>query len=98
MGQELSRIRVGHGPTFQVDPKARRHECNDAGDVVYFTKSGKTVRWFTIRKWAHLTTQAREPLLYAHYDERDDPILAASATCSICHSVAMYRTLWLPGE
>jgi hypothetical protein len=64
----------GGGNAF-VDGLKQDHECDSKGDTVYQTASGKMVYWYTQRKWAHLTTKARAPLLYAYYDSIDDPDL-----------------------
>lgn len=84
----------GGGHAF-VDGLKQDHECNGNGDVVMRTASGKMVYWYTIRKWAHLTTKARRPLLYAYYDSIDDPICMESVTCSVCKESAYSQSMWL---
>lgn len=86
---------AGNGFSAFIDGIPNDHECDSKGDVVYRTASGKTVRWYTVRKWAHLTTEARDPLLYKHFEEIDDPICAGSCTCSKCGSVLMDEMIWL---
>lgn len=71
------------------------HECDSKGDVHYWTASGKHVTWHTQRQWAHLTTQAREPLLYAYYERIGDPICSGSVSCSICKQSALNQAAWL---
>lgn len=79
----------GDGFTAFIDGLPADHECDSKGDVVYQTKSGKRVYWHTIRKWAHLTTEARDPLLHKHFNDIEDPICAGSVSCSICKQAAM---------
>lgn len=80
---------AGNGFSAFIDGIPNDHECDDKGDIVYRTASGKTVYWHTVRKWAHLTTEAREPLLHKHFEQLDDPICSGSVSCSICKQAAM---------
>jgi len=84
-------IQVGQGLAF-ID--GRDHVCDSRGDIIYETASGRIVYWHTQRQWAHLTTEAREPLLYAHYQKIDDPICAGSVSCSVCKEAAMHTAVW----
>lgn len=61
------------------------HDWN--GDTYWITKSGKMIYWYTHVQWAHLTTQAREPLIYAHYNKLKDPILESGVTCKKCKAL-----------
>lgn len=73
----------------------KSHECNDRDDVIYGTASGKIIQWNTHRQWAHLTTEARRPLIYTHYEKTDDPICMESSTCSICKESSISKAYWL---
>lgn len=86
---------AGNGFSAFIDGIPNDHECDSKGDIIYRTASGKTVHWYTVRKWAHLTTEAREPLLYKHFNEIEDPICAGSVTCSICKEAAINQAMWL---
>lgn len=77
-----------------IDGIPNDHDCDDKGDIIYRTASGKTVYWHTVRKWVHLTTEAREPLLYKHFDSIEDPICSGSVSCSICKQAAMDNLIW----
>lgn len=85
----------GNGFSAFIDGIPNDHECDSSGDVHYWTASGKHVTWYTQRQWAHLTTEAREPLLYAHYNKIGDPICSASVSCSICKEAAINQAMWL---
>lgn len=78
-----------------IDGLKQDHECDGKGDVVMQTASGKMVYWHTQRQWAHLTTEARRPLLYAHYEKIMDPICMESVTCSICKESSYSKAYWL---
>jgi len=78
-----------------IDGIPNDHECDSDGDRVYQTKSGKRVTWNTHKKWAGLTTMAREPILFAHYDAEMDPILSCSVSCSKCKGVLMNQMAWI---
>lgn len=62
------------------------NECDhdSKGDVVLVSKSGKVIYWHTYRQWAHLTTQARMPLVHAYHESIDDRILEGGVSCSKC--------------
>lgn len=90
-----SAIISGKGFTAFIDGLPPDHECNSYGDMVYETASGKTITWNTHRQWASMTTMARQPLLFAHYEDIGDPILSASVSCSICKRPAIMDAHWL---
>ncbi len=85
---------VGNGFSAFIDGVPNDHECDDKGDVVYTTYSGRVIRWYTIRKWAHLTTEARDPLLHKHFEEIGDPINSGSVSCSICKQSMLSQMAW----
>lgn len=78
-----------------IDGIPNDRECDSRGDIHYRTASGKHVTWYTQRQWAHLTTEAREPLLYAHYAAIGDQICSGSVSCSICKEPAICQSVWL---
>lgn len=78
-----------------IDGLKQDHECNSNGDAEYRTASGKMIYWHTQLQWAHLTTEARRPLLYAYYDSIDDPICMETCTCSICKESSYSKAYWL---
>lgn len=86
---------AGNGFSAFIDGMPNNHECDSKGDVHYWTASGKHVTWYTQKQWAHLTTEAREPLLYAYYDKIGDPICSGSVSCSICKEAAINQAMWL---
>ncbi len=86
---------TGKGFSAFVDGMPSDHECDSNGDMVYATRSGKRIYWNTHKEWAGMTTMAREPLIFAHYDSIDDPILMCSTSCSICKSVAYDASAWM---
>lgn len=86
---------VGEGFSAFIDGIPNDHECDSKGDIIYTTVSGKVVTWHTVRKWAHLTNEAREPLLYKHFEEIGDPINSGSVSCSICKQSALSQEVWL---
>lgn len=90
-----SAIIIGNGFTAFVDGLQPDHECNSSGDIVYGTKSGKMVTWNTHKQWASMTTMARQPLLFAHYEDIGDTILSASVSCSICKRPAILDAPWM---
>jgi len=61
-------------------------ECDHdwTGDPYYVAQSGKVILWHTYRQWAHLTNQARYPLIMEHHRKIDDPILESGVTCRKC--------------
>lgn len=78
-----------------IDGLPKDHVCDEKGDLVYQTASGKRVYWNTHKEWAGYTTQARDPLIWDYYYSIDDPILMSSCTCSICKEVAFDQAAWL---
>jgi len=88
-------IRLPGGGHAFIDGLKQDRECNDRGDVIYRTASGKVIRWNTHRRWAHLTTVARRELIYAHYEKIDDRICMESSTCSICKESSISKAYWL---
>jgi hypothetical protein len=86
-------ILPGGGHAF-IDGIKNNHECNSLGEPAYWTASGKRLYWYTVRKWAHLTWEARLPLLEEHFRELGDPICSGSVTCSICKADAMSQAIW----
>lgn len=88
-------IQLPNGATAFIDGLKQDHECNSNGDAEYQTASGKMIYWHTQRQWAHLTTEARRPLLYAYYESIDDPICMETCTCSICKESSISKAYWL---
>ncbi len=92
-------MRSGHisvkGLSIFIDEMKPDHECNSDGDILYITASGKRISWNTHKNWASLTTMARGPLIYAHYDDIGDPICSESVSCSICKESAIDQAPWL---
>lgn len=68
------------------------HVCNDNGEPLIQSASGKIIHWYTYRKWASYCWDARRELIYEHHNKIDDPIVLESCTCSICGSSAFGRT------
>ena len=60
------------------------HICDDKGDMVYTTESGKTITWNTFRKLACFTEKFREGEILKKQYEEGDPVISGSVTCSIC--------------
>lgn len=58
-----------------------------SGDTYYISKSGKIIYWYTCKEWAHLTTQAREELIYKLHHKIDDPIIESGVVCKYCKSL-----------
>lgn len=56
-------------------------------DAVYVSSSGKVVHWHTYRQWAHLTTQARYPLIIDYHDQIEDPIVEFTTECRSCKRI-----------
>lgn len=77
----------GNGFSAFVDgmPDTCDHDWN--GDVIMQSTSGKIIYWYTYRKWASLTTQARRQLVYQHHYELDDHIIMETSSCSKCKKV-----------
>lgn len=88
-------IQFRDGGTAFIDGLKQDHECNGKGDAEYQTAGGKLIYWHTQRQWAHLTTEARRPLLYAYYDSISDPICMETSTCSICKESSFSKVYWL---
>lgn len=87
-------IQIGGMVAF-YDGVDTSHKCNSDGDITYTTASGKRVTWNTHRSWANMTTMARQPLIFSHYEGLDDPIVSASVSCSICKSVLIDEAAWM---
>lgn len=66
---------------FFLDGIPDKCEHDYSGDVVYFTKSGKTIYWHTYRQWAHLCSDAREALIYDYHAKIEDHIIGAAVIC-----------------
>jgi hypothetical protein len=81
-------ILLGGGTAF-VDGVPNDHVCDAKGEPAYWTKSGKKLYWHTVREWAHLTWEARLPLLERRFEKLEDPITSGSVTCSICGEAAI---------
>jgi len=94
MGNRSAIISVPRIRIF-VDGLPSDHECDSNGDMFYETVSGKRITWNTHKEWAYMTTMARQPIIFAHYDKLLDPIVMASGSCSKCKSVAVDAAPWL---
>jgi transposase len=82
-------IQLPNGAHAFIDAVPNTHQCNSAGEPAYWTASGKRIWWYTVRKWAHLTWEARTPLIEEHFRRLEDPICSGSVTCSICGEAAI---------
>jgi hypothetical protein len=80
----------GLGHAF-VDGVPNDHLCDSKGESAYWTASGKRLVWHSVRAWAHLTWEARYPLLEEMFRRKGDPITAGSTTCSICGEAAIIQ-------
>lgn len=72
-----------------IDGMPADHEHDSNGDMVYYTKSGKRITWRTHVKLASYTEQYRYQVLTKMYEDKGDPILSATTSCSKCGQEAM---------
>lgn len=74
----------GSKVTAFVDGIPDDHEHDSVGGNYYVTESGKTITPTTFKRWASFTSEARDPLIFAHQEAEEDPVVAGGVTCSKC--------------
>jgi len=76
-------IKLEHGIAF-IDGVTDKCPHNGRRDSVYQSASGKLIFWHTYRKWASLTTEARDKLIHDYHNSIEDPIVMGTSQCSLC--------------
>lgn len=76
-------IKIGDSLAF-IDGIPDKCQHDDVGSTIHVTASGKTITWKTFKKWASYTSQLRDPLIIAHQETINDPVVSASVSCSKC--------------
>lgn len=60
---------------------------HDYSDIVFQTKSGKWIFWYTYKQWAHLPSVDRSRLVQELHAKNDDPIILGTSQCTKCKKI-----------
>lgn len=76
---------IGHDFSVFIDGIQDSCEHDWTGDIILYSKSGKTIYWHTYRQWASLTDRNYwQKLVQEYHESIDDPIISGCVSCRKC--------------